>query len=363
MSGTATASGAATASGGTVAASGMATDKPKPPRARKPSGTAAKSPKKPAAGVIALTGATGFLGAYVAAALAAKGVKLRILAHRQPSHPLWRGLKVEIIPGSVLDPVACSRLVAGADAVVHAAGLIKTTREAAFTEINVEGTANLAQVVRDAGPNCRFVLISSLVVREPQLSAYAGSKWSGELAARAAFSGMKDRLTILRPPALYGPWDREGLPLFKATSGKYALVFGHGRVVMMHVQDAANAIAEVAMGAAAAGSYALSGPGFAAYSMRELVETAVLAIGGNPRIVTIPAFAVLMAGHISGWLARLRGKPEIFTAGKAREMLHPDWTVKESEALPLSVFRPSIGIREGFQETADWYKNEGWLGR
>jgi nucleoside-diphosphate-sugar epimerase len=337
---------------------------PRPPIRKALSDTSKASPKASNNSVpelVAVTGATGFLGAHVVAALAMTGVKIRILTHRQTSHPLWQALPVEIVSGSVLDPVACAQLVAGADAVVHAAGLIKSTRDVGFTIINTEGTATLAQVVRDARPSCRFVLISSLVVREPQLSAYAASKWGGELAAQAAFAGQRERLVVLRPPAIYGPWDRETLALFKAATGKVAPVFGKGRAAFMHVEDAANAIVQVVMGAAPAGNYALTGPDFAAYSVRELVEAAAQAVGGKPRLITVPGSLLQAAGTLWGWQARLRGRPEIFTAGKAREYLHDDWIVRPAESLPFSVFEPAIKLPEGFTRTVDWYKAMAWL--
>jgi nucleoside-diphosphate-sugar epimerase len=245
---------------------------PRPPIRKALSDTSKASPKASNNSVpelVAVTGATGFLGAHVVAALAMTGVKIRILTHRQTSHPLWQALPVEIVSGSVLDPVACAQLVAGADAVVHAAGLIKSTRDA-------------------------------LVVREPQLSAYAASKWGGELAAQAAFAGQRERLVVLRPPAIYGPWDRETLALFKAATGKVAPVFGKGRAAFMHVEDAANAIVQVVMGAAPAGNYALTGPDFAAYSVRELVEAAAQAVGGKPRLITVPGSLLQAAGTLWG---------------------------------------------------------------
>jgi len=340
---------------------GVAAKRSPRPRVRKALSGARKTSKKLVPELVAVTGATGFLGAHVVAALAAAGAKIRVLTHRQTTHPLWQDLPVEIVTGSVLDPVACAQLVAGADAVVHAAGLIKSTRDVGFTIINTEGTATLAQVVRDAGATCRFVLISSLVVREPQLSAYAASKWGGELAAQAAFSSNRDRLVILRPPAIYGPWDRETLTLFKAAAGKLAPVFGKGRAALIYVEDAANAITQVVMGVAAAGNYALTGPDFAAYSVREIMAAAAQAVGGKPRLIPVPGVILQAAGTVWAWQSRLRGKPEIFTAGKAREYLHRDWSVRPSESLPFSVFQPEVDLQEGFTRTVAWYREVGWL--
>jgi nucleoside-diphosphate-sugar epimerase len=310
--------------------------------------------------VVAVSGATGFLGAHVIVALSAAGCRIRVLTHRQPPHPLWRDVPVEGVHGTVTDADSCARLVAGVDTVIHAAGLIKALTDGDFQEINGQGAAIMVKAARDGGAG-RFVLISSLAAREPSVSAYAASKRAGELAAVQVFSNCPERLVILRPPALYGPWDRPGLTFFKAAGGRAAPVFGNSRAAIMHVQDAANAIAQVAMGAPIAGCYALAGPDLAAYSTRELLQAAAQAVGGNPRLIPIPAAIVRAAGTLFGLTARLRGKPGILSAGKASEMLHPDWTVRPDEVLPFSVFKPVIPLDEGLRTTANWYRTVGWL--
>jgi hypothetical protein len=97
--------------------------------------------------------------------------------------------------------------------VVHVAGLIKAKDRAAFDRANVEGARDVAQAAKAAG--ARLILVSSLAAREPALSDYAGSKRGGEDAAREIFG---DDLTIVRPPAIYGPGDIETLRLFKMAS-------------------------------------------------------------------------------------------------------------------------------------------------
>jgi nucleoside-diphosphate-sugar epimerase len=151
------------------------------------------------------------------------------------------------------------------------------------------------------------------------------------------------------------------LALFKAASSRVAPVLGNGRITLMHVQDAANAIAQVALNPAIPGRYDLGGPSLATANAREIIEAAARAVGGNPWLIPFPAPLLLAAGAFSGWWARLRGKAAIFNAGKARELLHPDWSVAPDEVLPFSVFQPAIGLQAGFRSTADWYRAAGWL--
>ncbi|MBU6443410.1 MAG: NAD-dependent epimerase/dehydratase family protein [Alphaproteobacteria bacterium] len=311
--------------------------------------------------VVAVTGATGFLGVHLVAALAREGVGLRILARRNPVHDLWRGLAFDVVSGSLEETSALERLVTGADVVVHAAGLIKARNAAEFLRTNRDGTQTIALLTRRHAPAARFVAISSLAAREPQLSDYAASKRAGEEAARAVYADAADRLVILRPPAIYGPWDRETLAIFKAAARPVVPVFGSGRIAMIHAADATRAIVRFAAGAGRAGCYALADTNPAGYAMSEIVGEAARAVGNAPRLVRIPGSALLTAGALSAQWGRLRGHAPIFTAGKAREMLHPDWSVSPHEALPPSIYQSRIGLREGFGETAAWYKTANWL--
>ncbi|HVJ55668.1 MAG TPA: NAD-dependent epimerase/dehydratase family protein [Aliidongia sp.] len=312
--------------------------------------------------VVAVTGATGFLGVHLVAALAREGVRTRILARRPFEHELWRGVNLEVVRGSLDDTDALDRLVAGADAVIHVAGLIKARDRAAFLRVNRDGTRAAAQATRRHAPEARFIAISSLAAREPQLSDYAASKREGEEAARATYGDAGDRLVIVRPPAIYGPWDRETLAIFKAASHAAIPIFGSGRTAIVHVADAAAAVTRLATGVGAPGLHALADPNPAGYRMTELLGEAARALGNRtPRFVRLPDGILLAAGRASSWWGQIRGHAPIFTIGKAREMLHPDWSVPTDEALPPQIYRAKIGIADGFRETAAWYRSAKWL--
>ncbi|MBM3651220.1 MAG: NAD-dependent epimerase/dehydratase family protein, partial [Alphaproteobacteria bacterium] len=133
--------------------------------------------------LVALTGVSGFVGPHLVAALARQGYRLRLLLRRWSPLPSLDGVAAEIVLGDLLDEGALRQLVAGVDAVVHAAGLIKARRAADFLRVNRDGTALLSALA----PEARLVLVSSLAAREPQLSPYAASKRAAEeaVAARA----------------------------------------------------------------------------------------------------------------------------------------------------------------------------------
>ncbi len=311
--------------------------------------------------VVAITGATGFLGLHLIPAFAQAGARIRILARRNPAHPAWQGIAVETVHGSLEDPAALAQLVTGAEVVVHAAGLIKARSRAEFLRTNQDGSAAIAAATRLHAPGAHFIAVSSLAARAPHLSDYAFSKQAGEDAVRAAYADAPQRLSIIRPPAIYGPWDRETLAIFKAATRAFVPVFGQSRAAIIHATDAAAAIAAIAMQAGPGGAYTLADDHPQGYTMPELLAEAARATGNAPRFIRMPDWVIRAAGHLSGWWGQKRGPAPIFTAGKAREILHPDWSVSPTELLPRRLYTPKISFAEGFAATAAWYRQAGWL--
>lgn len=311
--------------------------------------------------LVAVTGGTGFLGLHLVPALAQAGFRVRLLVRRAPAHAAFAGVEFEIIRGSLEDEAALAALVEGADMVVHAAGLIKARSRGAFLRANQGGTAALAGMTRRAAPNAKFILISSLAAREPQLSHYAFSKQAAEDAARQEFYGAPAQLVILRPPAIYGPWDRETLALFRASLYPLTPLLSDGRAAVIHAADAAGAIAAIAGENFRPGCFALADDRPEGYELRALMKAAAHATGGGAKLLHLPKALVVAAGFCSGLQGGFSKAPPIFTLGKAREILHPDWSVHPDELFPREIYTPRISLAQGFAETVAWYRQAGWL--
>jgi uncharacterized protein YbjT (DUF2867 family) len=311
-------------------------------------------------GLAAVTGATGFVGRRLLPVLASRGWRLRILA-RRPPEPGWAdwaapGFEPEVTRGDLEDDAALAALTRGADVVVHGAGLIKAAGRSDFAAVNVKGAERVA---RRAGAG-RMVLLSSLAAREPGLSDYAATKRAGEAAAMAVLG---DRLTILRPPAIYGPGDRETLSLFRlAAASPVAPLPGPdtARLALAYVDDVAAVVADQLEGAWTPGTWAIGGARPEGYAWREIFTAAATAVGRTLVLAPAPAWAIRGAAAISEAAGRLARAPTIFTAGKARELLHPDWSVTPNER-PPGPTRAWIDLPDGFARTVSWYRREGWL--
>lgn len=306
--------------------------------------------------VVAVTGATGFLGRRLVRVLAEQGWTVRVLARRDAIHSTWSGLEPQLVIGDLAHAGALAVLCDGAHTVIHAAGLIKARDRAAFDRANVEGSRRVAAAAQAAG--ARLILVSSLAAREPDLSDYAGSKRGGEDAAREILGG---DLTIVRPPAIYGPGDIETLRLFKMASESAFLpiLSPKTRMAWIHVDDAAARIAHLVK-TPRPGLLSLSDDRPEGYGWVELMQTASKAVGRSPRLVRVPSGAIKALAALSKWASFVTGKDTILTPGKARELLHADWALSSND--PIPDFPPvSYSLQAGFAHSVRWYRSEGWL--
>lgn len=307
-------------------------------------------------GVVAVTGATGFLGRHLVRALAADNWTVRVLARRDIVDPDWARIEPQLVIGGLSNHQAIQTLCAGATVVVHVAGLIKARSRAEFDHTNVDGARDIALAAKAAG--ARLIVVSSLTAREPALSDYAASKRGGEDAAREVFG---DTLTVIRPPAIYGPGDMETLELFKAarTAPFLPLLDPAARIAMIHVEDAAARIT-AAVREPHPGVFALSDDRPDGYSWSEVMEAVSRAVDRKPRLMRVSPAVLRGLAWFSQHFSAITGNISIFTSGKAREMLHLDWSLSPSERLPGTI-ATRYGIESGFAHSVQWYRAKGFL--
>ena len=297
--------------------------------------------------LIAVTGATGFIGRRLCERLVADGHRVRALA-RRADHGL--AAAVDVVPGDLNDEGALARLVAGedgvADAVVHLAGSVRGVDRAAFDAVNVSGTRHLLAALAGA-PDAHLVHVSTLAAREPALSDYAGSKRAAEDLVAAAPLAAR---TILRPTAVYGPGDVELQPLLDGMASGLATVPGSrdNRVTLIHVDDLVAAItAALAHPGLHPTPYELCDAEAGGYDWATFA-TAVEAHTGRPvRLLTVPRAVLTTVGTVNRALARLTGRAPMLTPGKVRELTHPDWSCDSAPFIDAFEWRPAIDLSAG----------------
>jgi uncharacterized protein YbjT (DUF2867 family) len=303
---------------------------------------------------VALTGATGFLGARLLALLTAQGLEVSALARRPADADRLARMGALPVLGDLADEGAVRQLTQGAQTTIHCAGLIKARTRAEFFAVNEGGAARIAR----HSPG-RVILISSLVAREPALSDYAASKAAGEAAVRREAPG---RAVILRPPALYGPADRETLGLFKlAATSPILPLWGRAeaRLALAHVDDAARSVAGVLWAPTPEAPKAIPGHDGQGYGWRDILTTAAQAVGRRARCLRAPEALLRGAGFAADLLRPLSATPPIFGSGKVREMLHGDWSVPPEEAVDGPPAR--FTLQAGFADAVAGYRALGWL--
>jgi UDP-glucose 4-epimerase len=300
---------------------------------------------------IAVTGATGFVGQAVVEEACRRGLPLRALARREQA--ACDG--VEWVRGDLADRAALATLVAGAEAVLHIAGVINTPDPMGFHLGNVAGTEALVEAAETAGVQ-RFVLVSSLAAREPGLSKYGESKRHAEEVVQT--SGLD--WTIVRPPAIYGPRDKEILELFKAAKWGVVPLPPKGRASIVHVHDLARLLLALVPRSNST-SHRIFEPDDGregGWNHDRLARAIGRAMGRRVWTPALPKGA-LSAG---AWLdARWRGSKAKLTPDRVGYMCHPDWVSRPDKAPPSELWRPEIPTRDGLTETAAWYREQGWL--
>lgn len=303
------------------------------------------------AGLVALTGATGFVGKAVLDVLLERGIAVRALARRvQPERE-----GVEWLAGDLADADALARLVAGAEAVIHLAGLTNTPDPAEFDLHNVNGTLALVEAAAAAGVP-RFVFVSSLAAREPRLSAYGASKARAEKLVAA--SGLD--WTIVRPPGVYGPHDVDYLEMFRLARRGVVPVPPPGRSSLIHVRDLAELLAALLPGGEAVTDriFEPDDGREGGWSHRELARVIGWAVGRRPWVVHLSRSMLDRAAKLDRLLRRGRAR---LTPDRVGYMAHPDWVVSPDARVPPDIWRPKMPTRDGLKATARWYREKGWL--
>ena len=302
---------------------------------------------------IAITGATGFVGQAVLDETMLRTEPVNALVRRASDH---KHTRVEWVIGDLESAQPLNHLVAGTKAVIHIAGLTNTPDPAKFESVNVAGTANVIAAAKQNGVK-RFVFVSSLSARKPELSAYGASKATAEELVRS--SGLD--WTIVRPPAVYGPRDSDMFELFRTARMGFVPLPPGGATSIIHAADLAKLLLDLIDAQPALVRKKIFEPDDGregGWSHKEMARAIGDAVGQRVFAPHLPR-AVLQSAAA---LDRLfRGSKAKLTQDRVGYMCHPNWVARFDRRVPESVWQPQIGGEEGFAMTAKWYADEGWF--
>lgn len=307
----------------------------------------------------AVTGGTGFLGAAIIDQLVSRGDRVRALT-RDADRLRVKSELVEPILGRLETPSALAEMCAGAEAVIHCAGLTHARRDAEFHAVNAAGAGRVAAAAAEAGAS--MVLISSMAARRPEVSAYAASKRAGEDLVATVMKGR--RWCALRAPAIYGPADQATLPYFRLVRSGVApepAAEPAPRASILYVDDVAGAAIAAADSPPSNGFYEIGDERPDGYSWGEIGDALAAALAVKARRIRAPRTVLQGYAAVASGAVRLLGGAPMVTPGKIAEFFHADWVARDNMFTAASAWRPGTPLAEGFAKTVRWYRENGLL--
>jgi nucleoside-diphosphate-sugar epimerase len=325
--------------------------------------------------IAVVTGGSGFVGRNLIRRLKSDGHEVRCLVRPAGGSPP---------PGVKRYPVEferCSSLMEcaafqGADVVFHLAGATKAVRENDFITANVTPTRNLLGALVALRLHPRFVFVSSQAAAGPAstrhraideddvprpIEAYGRSKLEAERIVESF--GDHVPFSIVRPCAIFGPFDRDFFTMFRLASRGvvvYPGVADHWLSVL-YVDDLVDGlVAAASRQQAVARTYFLAGE--APVQWRAFGDVIAKALGRRVRHVDLPAMLVATASVAGELFGRLSRRPTIANRSKAALSRQRFWICSAARARNELGFRESRSLPEAVRDTYYWYRKCGWLG-
>ena len=297
---------------------------------------------------IFVTGASGFIGQCLVAKLLHADQPVRVMVRPETGFDKRIPQACEQIAIDITDIEKLRDVVAESSAVIYCAGSVRGRTPADFETANIKGvsaTLSALDALPDPPP---LVLLSSLAASQPQLSDYAKSKFEGEQLLKA-----KPLLpwSILRPPAVYGPGDREMLPLLKLIRRGLLVRTGphDQRLSLLHVDDLVNAVINClsAPRERMGKTWSIDDGKAGGYSWKEIGE----AVGnGHYRVLPIPRLLLDFVARTNLLASSVLGYMPMLTPGKVRELVQPEWVCDNSEFTNVSGWLPAVKLEQGVRQ-------------
>jgi dihydroflavonol-4-reductase len=322
-----------------------------------------------------VTGATGFIGSHLVELLLKKNVSVRVLLRRSSDTKWLNGLPVELEYGDLFDQEALRRAVAGVDYVYHSAGVTKARTKEEYFRGNTTGTANILQATASYNPTVkRFVQISSGTAAGPShgmdpitedapcrpITTYGLSKRAAEEACEAKMNILP--ITIVRPPAVYGPRDKDVFEFFNTMSKGLQPMVGMKEkyVSLIHVRDLVRGFEMAATSPNTVGkTYFVTSKEL--YDWKQIGEVTRNVLGRGALRLRIPEFGVYCIAAVAEVLSKFSSKPALINFEKAKDMVQDYWTFSPVKAEKDFGFVQQMSLEAGIKNTIEWYKEQGWL--
>lgn len=324
-----------------------------------------------------VTGASGFIGGNLIKRLIDRGDQVSCLVRPSSSLARLQMPGVRLVQGDLANPPTGElvRALAESEAVFHLAGVTRSLKAAGYHAGNVDTTANLlAALQAHAPPEARLLYLSSQAAAGPAsqspgiteddppqpVSAYGRAKLAAERLVLEA--GTERWVCVIRPPAVYGPGDRDFLDLFRWI--KRGIVALNGRrplpMSLVHCHDLVEAMLLAVGNDAAQGRTYFVTDG-QDHTFASIAQAAARALGRNPLIIKVPLALVWLLTRVNALVGRLRGSALYLNPDKWQEIKQAGWLCHGGRAHRELGFSPQWPLARGMAHTAQWYGQAGWL--
>ncbi len=316
-----------------------------------------------------VTGATGFVGSHLVDALQRRGATVTALARSPDKAASLTSQGVRVVAGHLHDETALLQAARDQDVVYHVAGVVAARNEAEFLRANRDGTKHVVAAAESAGTR-NFVLVSSLAAGGPSprglaldgsepprpVTSYGKSKLASEEVVRSS----RLQWSIVRPPMVYGPRDREVLKVFRLVRYGIAPLFGDGtqELSAIHAADLANALVLASEGPTGK-TYVACHPEI--FTSEEFARVIGRTMKRSVRTLKVPPLLGRALLSVTEATARLTGQTTILTADKANEFFQAAWTGDPTPLISDTGWQPGYDLQAGMADTYHWYRKAGWL--
>lgn len=318
-----------------------------------------------------ITGATGFVGSHIVDSLVAHGHRVEIIA-RKTSRTDFLPDNIVLHRCALCDPSPVFEKLTEAEYFIHIAGITRARRKQDYYDINGKSVKIWLDAVLAHCPNIkRFILIGSQAATRPSrkpidenvvpapLTDYGESKLLGERFAQDYMPDLP--ITIVRPPAVYGPRDRDIFFYFQMASRKIIPIVGNPerKFSLIYVKDLAEAVVLAMTHPDAVGEIFFVTDGDA-HTWREFANEVARAIGGKKLRLRLPGIALWAAASVDETISFIFRKPALLSFQKVKELLEW-WNADGTKMQRIIGFKPKFDLQSGVAETAQWYRENGWV--
>lgn len=297
--------------------------------------------------VVALTGATGFIGRALLASLSDSDTPVRALCRNDQED----SQSINWIKGELSSDKSLDALLENSDILIHCAGVVRGRSLDEFVKVNTRGTENLLAAVKRQKRDIRILFFSSLAAREPGLSWYASSKHQAE----ALLSANNDvRWTIFRPTAVYGSGDKEVRPLLQIIQKGFLPVPAvETQFSLLHIHDLVCAVQRwLTAGETDSKIYELDDGTASGYNWQAVIELANQVWGKSVIRLPIPLAVLNLLARVNLSTAKLLDYSPMLTPGKVCEIVHPDWSCDITAVSKDLDWQPTIKLIDAMQDSS-----------